>query len=155
MPKRRRARGVSTASSTADPVVLTIDSVGIEELVASEVVAPAGGDPVTAVADFQGFTHIDENAYPTKMLIDDRFTGGTDLDYSGGNFELLVWVGAEYHLYSSPDRQSRGFYSDDGGVTWAPLPNLTPEFFGGEVAVSATDPANIVWLPSYFENADK
>ena len=54
------------ADMTADPVVLTIDSVGIEELVASEIVAPAGGDPVTAVADFQGFTHLDENAYPDQ-----------------------------------------------------------------------------------------
>ena len=51
---------------------------------------------------------------------------------------------------------SRGFYSDDGGITWSKQPlQPHPEFFGGEVAVSATDPANIVWLLSYFESADE
>lgn len=143
------------ADITSDPVVLTIDSIGIEELVAADIVAPEGADPVSAVADFQGFTHANENAFPSAMLIDDRFTGGTDIDYSGGNPRSLVWVGAEYNLYSSPDRESRGAYSDDGGATWTLLPNLTEDFFGGEVAVSATDPSNIVWLPGYFEKSDE
>lgn len=133
-----------------DRVTFTLDSTGIEELVIADVVTPPGGSPVVVAADRQGFLVRDLTAFPKRTLVDPSFVGGTDVDYSGGAPGELVWIGAEYHRYFDPARRARGAVSHDGGTTWTELPNLTKDMFGGNVAMSAGDPRNIVWLPSYF-----
>jgi photosystem II stability/assembly factor-like uncharacterized protein len=138
---------------TAKPVRVVLDSRGIEELVTSEVVIPPGGNPTVAAADFQGFHLDDLTLYPQEMLTGDNFVGGMDLDYSGQNPKSLVWIGAEYHIYFTDDWKPRAAVSDDGGISWKPLKGLNDKMFGGEVAISATDPNNIVWMPSYFGDA--
>jgi photosystem II stability/assembly factor-like uncharacterized protein len=131
---------------------------GIEELVVSDFVAPPGGRTVAVVADFQGLSYDSLEQTPSAPLVDDRFAGGTSADYSGGAPENLVWIGAEYNNYFNPDRNSRAARSTDGGVTWEELPNLDKDMFGGNIAISAGDPDNIVWLPSNllspFEHLD-
>lgn len=130
-----------------------LESDGINELHATEMITPPGGVPVSAVGDYQGFYHSDLKAVPAKVLTTDEFAGGTDLDYSGKNPQNLVWAGALYNLYWSPQYyKPRGAVSKDGGKTWTELPNLGRDHFGGNVAMSATDPNNIVWVPSYFIN---
>ncbi len=142
--------------ATAAPprkITWTLESRGIEELVVADIAAPPGGGaPITIVADRQGFRSTSLTAYPAAPLVDGRFAGGTDLDYSGQNPKVLVWIGAEYHIYWDDNRKARAAISTDGGVSWKELSNLTKKMFGGNVAVSATDPDNIVWLPSYFIN---
>jgi hypothetical protein len=140
------------ADPKAKEVAWVLESDGIEELVATDLMVPPGGDPISAVADREGFHHVQLDRSPGAPLVGPTFAGGTDLDFSGGHPEALVWVGAEYQKYWQPDRRARGAYSLDGGVSWTELPNLVPDMFGGNVAISATDPANIVWLPSYFIN---
>ena len=143
--------GVATLDDVAaNPATLVERSTGIEELVTTDLVVPAGGVPVSAVADFQGFRHIALDAYPSAPLVDSSFAGGTGIAVSGGSPKDLVWVGAEYNRYFEPDRRARGAYSTDGGATWTEFANMSKEQFGGEVAVSATDPSNIVWVPSYY-----
>ena len=137
---------------TTDQIDFFNESVGIDQTVVSEVVAPPGGDPVSVMADVQGFWHNDLKTYPTAPLIDPKFAGGTDVDYSGKNPEVMVWAGAEYQRYWDEDRPGRGAISRDRGRTWTELPNLSPDQFGGNIAVSATDPDNIVWVPSYYIN---
>lgn len=141
-------------STVSAPSTITwhLDSRGIEELVVADVVTPPGNAPITVAADRQGFRSTSLSDYPPKPLVDQRFAGGTDLDYSGRNPNVLVWIGAEYNVYWENRRVARGAISTDGGVTWKELANLTKNMFGGNVAVSATDPGNIVWLPSYFIN---
>lgn len=134
------------------PVSFENESVGIEETVVAEVVAAPGGAPVSVIADLQGFWHDDVRTYPTAPLIDPTFAGGTDVDWSGGNPEVMVWAGAEYQRYWDEDRPGRGAISRDRGRTWTALPNLTRDHFGGNIAISATDPDNIVWVPSYYLN---
>jgi photosystem II stability/assembly factor-like uncharacterized protein len=148
--------GVWRTDDLADPttsvsnVRWVLDSRGIEELVIADVVAPPGGDPIVVAADRQGFRITSVRDFPLRPLVDARFGGGTDADYSGTRPGSLVWIGAEYHLYFSDARRPRAAVSNDGGATWAALPNLTKDMFGGNVAISATDPTNIVWLPSYY-----
>lgn len=72
------------------------------------------------------------------------------MDYVGGRPDDLVWTGAEYNIYFNPERAARAAQSSDGGETWSELPNLEADMFGGTVAVSADDPDNIVWVPSYY-----
>ncbi|MGD9703661.1 MAG: WD40/YVTN/BNR-like repeat-containing protein [Acidimicrobiia bacterium] len=136
-------------------LVWQLDSVGIEQTVTSELIAPAGGDPVSAIADRQGFKHADPDQFPSRPLVDRTFVGGTDLAAAGQVPGALVWVGAEYQRYYSDDRVARGAYSHDGGETWTEFPNLPLDLFGGEVAVSATDPSNIVWVPTYLGSPDE
>ncbi len=141
-----------TVDPTADPVSFVARSVGIEELLVNDFLVPSGGNLVSAVADFQGFFHEDLGSFPEHTLVDDRFAGGTDIDASGQNPQHLAWVGAEYNL--APEyRSSRGAVSDDGGQTWRELENLVDAQIGGEIAMSATDPENLVWLPASFDDA--
>jgi hypothetical protein len=102
------------------------------------------------VADRQGFLLDDLARPPQRTLIDQSFVGGTSLDVSGGSPQTLAWVGAEYHRYFDPARESRGAWSTDGGRTWQQFSGLDPAQFGGEIAVSATNPEVLVWVPSYF-----
>jgi photosystem II stability/assembly factor-like uncharacterized protein len=141
------------AAAPPSTITWTLESRGIEELVVADIATPpGGGGPITVAADRQGFRSTSLTAYPSQPLVNDTFAGGTDLDYSGRNPKALVWVGAEYHIYWNDNRKARGAFSSDGGATWTELPNLTKNMFGGNVAVSATDPNNIVWLPSYYIN---
>jgi photosystem II stability/assembly factor-like uncharacterized protein len=150
--------GVWTGEIAPDFLRWEFAGKGIDELVVSDFVAPPGGSTVSAVADFQGFVHESLDEVPESPLVDGRFAGGTSLDYVGGSPEQLVWIGAEYNIYWNPDRRSRAARSVDGGKTWQELPNLEPDMFGGNIAVSAGDPDNIVWLPSNllspFEHLD-
>jgi len=133
----------------SDEVIWTSSARGIEELVVTNIITPPGGIPLVSVADRQGFRLEGIGRYPMQTLVDGRFASGSRLDYSGGAPEVVAWVGAESHLAGSPDRTSRGAVSVDGGRTWTEMEGLVPEMYGGEVAVSATDPDTIVWLPSY------
>ncbi|MEQ1701589.1 MAG: sialidase family protein, partial [Ilumatobacteraceae bacterium] len=133
-----------------DEVTWVATANGIEETVTSAFVVPPAGTPVAVVADRQGFLLDDLARPPQRTLIDTSFVGGTSLDFSGGNPQVLAWVGAEYHLYFDPSREARGALSTDGGRTWQQFSGLDLAQFGGEVAVSATDPNVLVWAPSYF-----
>ena len=140
----------STDDVDASEVLWQSNAVGMEILVASGMVVPPGGVPNSAVADRQGFHYDTLTSFPTHPLVDERFVGGTSIDYSGGHPDEMVWVGAEYQRYF--DRQPRGASSNDGGKTWTEFSGLVPDMFGGEVAISATDPNTIVWLPTYYSS---
>lgn len=138
------------SSFATDEVRWVAAADGIEETVTSAFVAPPGGSPIAVVADRQGFLLDDLTRPPQRTLIDTSFVGGTSLDFSGGNPQALAWVGAEYHLFYDSSRQARGAMSTDGGRTWRQFGGLDLAQFGGEIAVSATDPNVLVWVPSYF-----
>lgn len=124
---------------------------GIEELVVADLLSPPGGTPIVATADRQGFV-LEPDRFPTRTLVDERFASGAALDYSPADPDRVAWVGAESHVASSPNRSPRGAVSDDGGATWTEMEGLVPAMFGGEVAVSATDPDVMVWLPTRYAN---
>jgi hypothetical protein len=145
-------RGVWTADDVFDGSTVTwhANLRGLEQTVTADLLVSPSGDPISAVADHQGFVHRSLDSYPEQTLVDDRFAGGTGLAQSTGEPDHLVWIGAEYHRYYDPSRVGRGALTRDGGATWEELPNLTADHFGGNVALSSSDPDNIVWIPSYM-----
>ncbi|GCE28065.1 hypothetical protein KDA_35490 [Dictyobacter alpinus] len=140
-----RADGLSGSSLTFDFV-----SNGIEEMVANDIIAPPGGQPVNANWDRQGFYHANPDQYPQKELTNDKFSSGWNLDYSGKNPQFLVATISD-HRFLNPDYSG---YSTDGGKTWTPFSaqSTANDRFAGDIAVSATDTNNIVWLPTYGRN---
>jgi hypothetical protein len=145
-------------------------SVGIEELVGTDIAAPLGGDPVTAVLDFHGFSHDNVDAYRSKMMIGTAIGANTGLDYSGGNPKFMVAAGAITNRadiscgYDNPCWGVSG-YSTDGGQNWTPFTNRiqanandplrdgTYVLGGGTAMVSADAPnpngaPTILWVPT-------
>jgi hypothetical protein len=123
---------------------------GIEETVVSSILVPEGGLPVVTVADRQGFLVEDLDRYPAAPLVDERFASGTSVAASAADPSRLAWVGAESNVTDVADAEPRGAVSSDGGRTWDEMGGLERAMFGGEVAVSATDPDVLVWLPTHF-----
>ena len=142
------------ADMTADPAVLVIDSVGIEELVASEIVAPAGGDPVTGSPTSKAFPR-------RRERISDKDAGrrpvhrryGSRLQRRESAVARVGRCGVQPVLVSRSPGARRLFRRRRRNLD--PVAQSRPGVLRWEVAVSATDPENIVWLPSYFESADE
>ncbi|MFE2351404.1 WD40/YVTN/BNR-like repeat-containing protein [Kitasatospora cineracea] len=130
-------------------------SAGIEEMVAYDLVAPPGGDPVSAVADRNGFRHTDPGAYPAAPILTDQFSAGTSLGYAGLNPRYVVAVSSDTRAQYAPldanwTSDPASGYSTDGGATWTrfggPKSDITRRY-GGNIAVSA-DASSIVWMPT-------
>ncbi|WP_126554689.1 exo-alpha-sialidase [Dictyobacter kobayashii] len=139
--------GVWYATNNTGPTIAwNFYSQGIEETVTTDLVAPPGGAPVSTIYDRQGFYHANVDSYPTQPLVDSAFWGGTSLDYSGGSPNTLVTVQAKNNYY--PSLTGRGATSTDGGKTWQLFGSTPTNSVGGNIALSATDTKNLVWLPS-------
>ncbi len=132
----------------ADTVVWTSASLGMEITVVSGITVRPSGDVIVTVADRQGFLVDPDGGYPDRTLVDPTFASGSSLDVSADDPAIMAWVGAESNIADSPDRRVRGAVSVDGGETWREMTGTRPDMYGGEVAVSATDPQVIAWLPS-------
>lgn len=123
------------------PVVWNSKSAGIEQLVANEVLAPAGGNPVFASWDRAFFESADLDSYATKYS-GGTFSAGWSIDYASSSPNFIVgisdWWGSDHSGYSA-----------DGGRTWqkfAALPSWALNSVGGSIAAST--PNNIIWAPS-------
>lgn len=113
-------------------------SMGIEQLVANEVLAPAGGNPIFASWDRPFFEMSDLDSYATNYG-GGHFSMGWSIDYASSNPSFIVgisdWWGTE----------ESGF-STDGGKTWqkfAGLPTWAKDTVGGSIAAST--PLNFIW----------
>jgi hypothetical protein len=113
-------------------------SQGIEQLVANEVLAPAGGNPVFASWDRPFFEMSDLDSYATGYS-GGGFSMGWSIDYASSKPSFMVgisdWWGTE----------ESGF-SNDGGKTWqkfAGLPTWAKDTVGGSIAAST--PLNFIW----------
>jgi hypothetical protein len=133
----------------ADTVTWTSEAVGIEELVVSTIVDPPGEALYVGVADRQGFRLTALDQFPNRTLVDHRFASGTSIDVSAGDPDRVAWVGAESNV-DRAQAEPRGAVSDDAGEQLREMGGMVPQMFGGEVAVSATDPDQIVWLPTHI-----
>jgi hypothetical protein len=126
------------------PVVWNSQSVGIEQLVANEIVVAPGGKPVLASWDRSFFYVNDPNTYPSTYGAGtpNAFSMGWSVDYASSNPSFLVgindWWGVEQSGYSS-----------DGGQTWHMFPTM-PSFAGTTIGgtIAASSPTDIVWAPA-------
>jgi photosystem II stability/assembly factor-like uncharacterized protein len=120
-------------------------SIGIEQLVANQVISPPGGKPLLASWDRPVFYVDRPDVFPSVHGPDnqDTIVMGWALDYASTNPTFIAglfnWWGVE-----------KSGYSTDGGQTWAPFSTYPPTIanakIGGSVAVST--PTNIVWAPA-------
>lgn len=130
---------------------------GIEETVTFDAVSPPGGENlITAIADFDGFHHDNLCSVPRRNHSNGKFITTTSLAYSSSHPNFIVSAGASHH---NPQEIRAGF-SENYGKTWRNFPSIEtathpPDLVFGNIAVSSTDPNNIVWQgsngkPPYF-----
>ncbi len=132
---------------------------GIEELVANDVVQAPGHAPVFAAWDFGMHIKHDLNAYSTRFSPDRGFIAVQQLDWSPADTSFLVTNASDTRPCCAEDGNAvMAGTSIDGGSTWSKFPTLpTPpgtkaddpwRMAFGTIAVSASDPDNIVWAPA-------
>ncbi len=133
---------------------MNCETLGIEELVSNDVVAPPGGDVVTAHWDRSIFWHGGDTAAEAIQGPTPRFNTAWDLDYSPSEPSFLVaTVGDQRFCCEDDGLAYHSGYSNDGGRTWqrfASYDNGHPEDLRfGNIAVAAENTSNIVWLPTF------
>ena len=135
----------TTSANEWSPVTWADQSVGIENLVANEIIVPLGGNPVLASWDRPFFAITNLNAYPSTYGPVDSVTivAGWSGDYASSNPSFLVgiadWWGTE-----------ESGYSTNGGQTWTKFRDRNPRC--GLVVHRGNNrrqpPQNIVWAPA-------
>ena len=137
-----------TENINADPVVLTNHERGHEELVVFTLACPPGGPMLlSGTADVDGFSHDALDTFPTHGF------GG----YYGGKGPTFGYTEGIAWCASQPARIARagitpwnntggGALSKDGGRTWTAFPSWDSKIQAVRIAVSATDPDNMVVL---------
>jgi hypothetical protein len=124
-----------------ETVVWNSFSTGIEQLVANDIIAPAGGNPVFASWDRPFFEKSDLDTY-SSAYSGGQFSMGWSVDYASTNSKFVVGISDWWGTDDSG-------YSADGGKTWqkfASLPSWALNSVGGSIAAST--PSNIIWAPS-------
>lgn len=125
---------------------------GIEETVPYELVSIPGGELVTVVADYDGFTQDDAAKYGNVH----SSTGGSMTGLAVAATNTDVWVKC-----GSDESSTCFFYTEDRGANWTRVKKSPIEgqsAYGGSVAVSA-DGQTFYWAPEnsafLFRTEDK
>jgi hypothetical protein len=148
-------------SAFKDSLTWQFASNGIEEFVGNAVFKPANAPLLTAQWDRGLMRHPDPtNREPSKgqeagFPYTSHFGSAWDISGSPTDPRFLVAVLDDHQDLSGrtvPERRASG-YSTDGGATWnrfAALANGTApsDLLFGNIAVSAHDNSNLVWVPS-------
>ncbi len=132
------------------------NSSGQEHLVSNDLVVNASGKAVTSHWDRGIFHHENNDVYPSTQKPSARFNSAWDMDVCASNKNFIVAI-IEDHRYCCYDNEHRNSgYSQDGGLNWTKFPtqadNANVNSIFGNIAVSANDVNNIVWLPSSNTN---
>jgi photosystem II stability/assembly factor-like uncharacterized protein len=146
----------ATLTPTSSTIAWQSINKGIEQLVGNDVIAPPGGKPVVAAWDFGTFYIDNPDVYRSRQAVSDRFNSTWNLDYVTTNPKLMVGNTTDHRFCCPGDGlQIQAGYSLDGGQNWTrfpkiPVANNDPVQFGfGDIAVSANNLDNIVWMPSF------
>jgi xyloglucan-specific exo-beta-1,4-glucanase len=137
-----------TDNINESPVVLQNHEMGHEELVVFTMAAPPGGPQLlSGVADVDGFVHGSLSAFPAHGLGD--YYGGTGPAF--GDTDQIAWCAGQPSRVARVgvrrwDNTGGVAISHDGGRTWANVPNWDTHIMPGRIAISATDPNNMVVL---------
>ena len=125
------------------PVVWTSQSIGIEQLVANEIIVPPGGDPVLASWDRPFFYINDqtESASSYSPYSGATLAQGWSLDYASSDPSFVVGIADWYGIEDSG-------YSTDGGQTWSVFPSFPADNGAVGGTIAASSPTDIIWAPS-------
>jgi hypothetical protein len=128
-------------------------TVGIENMVASEVIVPPGQNPVLAVKDRSVF-FITPGTYPSYYLpvTDKSINAACSIDYASSDATFVCGIEANVNGIVA-----KSGFSHDNGATWTNFATLpTGTGFGGSIAAST--PSNILYTavgnnaPSFTTN---
>lgn len=120
------------------PFNWTSQSLGIEELVANDIIAPPEGKPIVASWDRPFFRSDDPAKFPKQYgPINGVFSGGWSLDYASSNPSFIAGIAN----WGSTDISG---FSEDGGRSWHQFRSKPAWKQGGCIAVAT--PSNIVWV---------
>jgi 20S proteasome alpha/beta subunit len=138
------AQGVNPSAYPYSDITWNDQSVGIEQLVANQILVPPGGKPVLASWDRPFFYISDPNQYPTTYgpIDNSTMSAGWSVDYASSTPSFLVGIADFWGAEQSG-------YSTDGGQTWtqfATEPASTAHTIGGSIAAST--PNEVVWVPA-------
>ena len=131
---------------TTSPYAWTDQSLGIEQLVSTQIIVPLAGDPIDAVWD-RGFFQIDNPDAEASSYgpVNGAFSEGWALDYASSDPSFVVGVSDQYGQ-SMDAADLDAAYSTNGGQTWqafASNPPWAATAAGGMIAAST--PENIIW----------
>jgi hypothetical protein len=156
-----------TRLESSDSIRWQFASDGIEEFVANAIIKPVGTPLLTA----QGDRGLMRNPDPTdrdplqgrqaSFPYTSKFGSAWDITSSPTDPHFLAVILDDYQDLTGrtvPERRASA-YSADGGLTWhrfAALANGTApsDLLLGNIAVSAHDNNNIVWVPSNLQGLD-
>lgn len=120
---------------------------GLEEIVAKQIISPpTGAHLLSAMYDLDGYRHDELDVAPPHFASPPRYTDADDIDYAGGEPEVIVRSG---WLRRMPEPLVRAAYSTDGGVHWqafASEPAHMEGVGGGSIAIAA-DGKRVLWFP--------
>lgn len=100
---------------------------GIEEVVALDMVSVPGGNPYSAIGDYDGFEHADLTKSGKQHSPNMGSTGA--IAYCPQNPDVMIRIAENQNDVSS------GFYTLDGGETWTKMSNSP----GGKAAITQLD----------------
>lgn len=167
------AQGIGVWTAQVDDATTRVTwqatSRGVEQLVINDVIAPPGGQPVTAAWDRAIFYSESLDKFPATHGPAFNFNSAWDLDWSPSNPKFIV-ANTSDHRYCCTDQRdpTQAGWSIDGGKTWtefASFPQIDASInpdnptirlgyphqrFGfGDMAVAANNIDNIMWLSSW------
>ncbi len=126
---------------------------GFEELCVSQMIAPPNPDGnflFTAVAEMLGFGYANTDNVPEEKIIRGWEGNGLSLAYCSTKPATVAIVGSDP---GSPATNRKLLISHDAGLTWSDFwstPAVCADApWGGNIAISATDSLNMVWVPEY------
>jgi hypothetical protein len=118
-------------------------NLGIEQLVANQIVVPPDGKPIVASWDRPVFYVDDPDMFPSRHGPDNQYSivMGWDADYACDNpnyvAAIMNWG------------EEKSGYSTDGGRTWTPFATQPPFLANGKMGgcIAVSNEGNIVWSP--------
>lgn len=126
---------------------------GLEELRVSQMIAPPNPDGkhvFTTAAEMLGFGYASTDNVPEEKIIRDWEGNGLSLSYCFKRPSTVAIVGSDP---GSPATNQQNLVSHDGGLTWSSFWNQPAACeeapWGGNIALSATDSLNMVWVPEF------
>lgn len=153
--------GVFSGRVIGGEIRLESQSRGIEELVANDVIHPAGQAPLFAAWDFGIHRREDLDSFSTGYGPRERvLIAAQQLDWSAGTPSFIVTNASDTLRCCDYDGDAvLAGYSEDSGRTWQKFATLpTPpgqsaddpfRMSFGSIAVASDDVNTIVWMPSF------
>jgi len=121
---------------------LCVQSVKVPPLVTLPGSSEPGAALISVSMDMVGFRHASRDAVPSATIAQfDWVAQGNSIAYSAQHPEYVAFVGWDE---TNAAVAETGF-SSDNGQTWRPFGSTSPGV-AGNIAMSSTDPNNLVWV---------